>query len=251
MERRTFIKAIGLGAAGLLTSQNLTSAATTTKSYSELTVSCFGDSTTWGANGLPDGGGNAIAWPGKVQKLLGFKTVNNFGKKGSRLTLASDRQDSFIERLDSVIAKPADVFIVMGGVNDFQHDVPLGSLNDGDMHTIYGAVQVIIETILTKYPQSKLIFMTPLKCKFQHPTKNYPAANEPNGQGLVLAQYAAAIREACDFFSVPVIDMFANSGISPLVPSQQQAYMPDGLHYNEAGYERLAKRIAGSLEQYL
>ena len=50
-----------------------------------------------------------------------------------------------------------------------------------------------------------------------------------------------------DRYSVPVIDLYAQSGISPFLPEHRELYMPDGLHYSPAGYERLAHRIAAGL----
>ncbi len=251
MERRTFIRTMGAGAAafvlGSLTAPERTSAG----AASDYVVSCFGDSTTWGANGEASGGGMDIAWPGRLKEKMGFREVYNFGKKGSRLAVTAERKDSFVERLDQVLAKPADLFLVLGGVNDFQHDVPLGSAGEEDTHTVCGAVRHIIEGILTRYPDRKLIFLTPMKNNFQHPTKHYPGSFDKNAQGLIQADYAAAIRKTCDHYSVPVIDLYAESGISPFLPAQQKRYMPDGLHYSEAGYERLAERIGGELRRFL
>ena len=42
-------------------------------------------------------------------------------------------------------------------------------------------------------------------------------------------------------------DRYAQSGISPFLPEHRELYMPDGLHYSPAGYERLAHRIAAGL----
>lgn len=256
MDRSTFLKTLGLGAAGLAlggveTAWQPRVSAAAAADYGALSICCFGDSTTWGANGEASGGGNAIAWPAKLQQLLGCKAVYNIGKKGSRLAVSEGRDDSFVERLPQVLAQPADVYMLLGGVNDFQHDVPLGTLGDTEQTTVHGALHIIIEGILSKYPQSRLIVMTPMKNNFQHPTKHYPTSIETNGQGLTQTAYAQAVREAAETYGLPVIDLYASSGISPFVPAQQKLYMPDGLHYSEAGYERLARRIAAGLRAVL
>ena len=250
MERRTFIKTMGMGVAAWILGRS-TSSAAAPAGVAETVVSCFGDSTTWGANGEASGGGNEIAWPAKLKAQLGLKEVYNFGKKGSRLAMTADRQDSFVERLDGVLAQPADIFLVLGGVNDFQHDVPLGVLNEDNDHTVYGAVKRIISRITVQYPTAQLIFMTPMKNNFQNATKHYPHSFARNAQGLVQSDYVTAIQQACDYFSVPVINLYAGSGISPFNLEQQKLYMPDGLHYSEAGYERLAARIGGELQRFI
>ena len=248
MQRSTFLKTLALGALGLAAvpavgmSRRVEAAA-----GGAPVISCFGDSTTWGANGESSGGGNDIAWPAQLHNYLQVGKVYNFGKKGSRLAVTSDRQDSFVERLPQVLAQPADIILLLGGVNDFQHDVPLGQPGDTDTGTICGAMETILTQLLTKQPQAQLIVLTPMQEKFMHPTKNYPDARTANAQGVTEDAYAAAIAACAARYGVPVIDMFAGSGISPFIPAQQQAYMPDGLHYNAAGYQRFAQRIAAGI----
>ena len=250
MKRSEFIKAIGAGTLSAFLSgaanAKPTAAMGRETDFSQLVVNCFGDSTTWGDNGIKSGG-NGIAWPAKLQKILGFKEVRNFGKKGSRLAVTADRNDSFIERLGE-LPEAGDIILVLGGVNDFQHDVPLGNLGDADEHTFYGALDKLLVKLLAKYPQKKLIFMTPMKNRFQHPTKHYPDSFTANRQGLKQVDYVEAIRTACDYYSVPVFDLYRESGISPFHEVQAKLFMPDCLHYNEAGYERLAQRIAEYLK---
>ena len=83
-----------------------------TKSLSESTICCFGDSTTWGDNGC-GGGGNDISWTSHLGALLGGAVIENFGIKGSRIAIKADRSDSFVERLDG-IGNAADIYIVFG-----------------------------------------------------------------------------------------------------------------------------------------
>ena len=45
-----------------------------TKTLSESTICCFGDSTTWGDNGC-GAGGNDISWTSHLGALLGGATV--------------------------------------------------------------------------------------------------------------------------------------------------------------------------------
>ena len=93
---------------------------------------------------------------------------------------------------------------------------------------------------------SRLVFITPCKTSGKH-EKDIPASNEANHLGLTQDAYVQAMLEVCDRYSVPVIDLYAQSGISPFLPEHRELYMPDGLHYSPAGYERLAYRIAAGL----
>ncbi|MDY2686099.1 MAG: SGNH/GDSL hydrolase family protein [Selenomonadaceae bacterium] len=253
MNRSAFLKTMAFGTLGLLAggAARKLPAAQAAEKDKGLVVSCFGDSTTWGANGEKTGGGNAIAWPAKLGAFLDVQKVYNFGKKGSRIAVTVDRQDSFLERLDAVLAQPADLILLLGGVNDFQHDVPLGEYGSTDPATFYGAYETILQKLIAAQPQAHLIVMTPMKENFQHPTKHYPKSFDKNAQGVTQEAYVEAVRQEAARYSLPVFDLFNESGISPFHPAQQKLYMPDGLHYNEAGYTRLAQRIAAGIEAVL
>lgn len=214
------------------------------KNLNESTICCLGDSTTWGDNGN-GGGGNDISWTAHLGSLLGGATVENFGVKGSRIAVMSDRSDSFVERLDGIDDK-ADIYVVFGGVNDFSRNIPLGKMGDTEVHTFYGALDYLVRHISIRTPWSKLVFMTPCKTSGRR-EKDIPASTETNRLGLTQDAYVKAIFDVCERYAVPVIDLYKESGISPLLPEHRVLYMPDGLHFSPAGYERLAHRIAAGL----
>ena len=63
-----------------------------------------------------------------------------------------------------------------------------------------------------------------------------------------LRTYVQAIRDAAEDFAVPVLDLFRVSGIQPSVPALREAYMPDGLHPNDAGHAKIADKLIGFLQ---
>ncbi|MCB2306032.1 SGNH/GDSL hydrolase family protein [Clostridium estertheticum] len=218
------------------------------KSFENIVMNCFGDSTTWGDNGI-ETGGNEISWTTQIEKFLKFKTIRNYGAKGSRIAITSDRNDSFVERYKDM-ENSADIITILGGVNDFQHDVPLGKTDSFDPHYFYGALNTIISGLLEKYPDKQIIFMTPMKNNLKNPTKNYPDSFSFNKLNLKQIDYVNAIKETCDYYSIEVLDLYKESGISPYSEFQTKLYMPDKLHYNKEGYFRLAKKIAEYLNQH-
>lgn len=48
---------------------------------------------------------------------------------------------------------------------------------------------------------------------------------------------------------MPVLNLYATSGIQPNVPVIQEKFMPDGLHPNDEGNIILARKIGAFLEQ--
>ena len=52
-----------------------------------------------------------------------------------------------------------------------------------------------------------------------------------------------ALRRTAEYYSLPVLDLYATSGLQPKVPVIQEMYVPDGLHPNSAGHRILADKI--------
>ena len=66
---------------------------------------------------------------------------------------------AFIDRLPLVL--DGDITIIFGGTNDYGHgDAPFGSFTDRTEQTFCGAVHVLCEKLINRYPESKIIFIT-------------------------------------------------------------------------------------------
>ena len=139
----------------------------------------------------------------------------------------------------------ADIIMVFGGTNDFGHgDAPLGTMTDRTEYTFYGALHLLILALIEKYPAAQIVFMTPLHRLNEDSLINdmgCPVETTLNG-------FRHAILEVCEYYSVPVLDLFAVSGLQPKVPVIQERYMPDGLHPNDAGHVLLTNKIIGFLK---
>ena len=64
----------------------------------------------------------------------------------------------------------------------------------------------------------------------------------------MLETYVRIIRKVCAYYAIPVCDFFATSGIQPNLELLRTLYCPDGLHPNDAGHERMEKRLEGFLK---
>lgn len=184
-------------------------------------------------------------------KRTGMETVG-YGVGGTRIArqthpseLAFFDQD-FNQRAEQM-EKQADIIGVLGGTNDYGHgDALIGTPEDTEVDTFYGALNHLYTYLMTAYPNAFIFVMTPTHrigegakpaCGF-HPAK-------PS-----LKRYAEIIREVAEKYSLPVLDLYRESGINPIIPVLRERYMPDGLHPNDAGYEKLSYIVENFLRTH-
>lgn len=137
----------------------------------------------------------------------------------------------------------ADIVVVFGGTNDYGHgDAAMGNFSDRTVDTFYGACHDLCLRLLNKYPSAIIVFMTPL-----HRLQEDTALNTRAGEVRHLSNFARAIREVAEYYSLPVLDLFKVAGMQPSIEGQRTLFMPDGLHPNEAGHARMADRLIAFL----
>ena len=173
----------------------------------------------------------------------------NYGIGGTRIarqkTPTEEKWDRyFISRVPEM-DNDADIVVVFGGTNDFGHgDAPLGTMNDRTPYTFYGALHCLYTALTEKYPDVPVVILTPLHRLNEDSPKG---DNKPAPVGT-LKEYVNIIREVAEYYSLPVLDLFKESGLQPKIPVIQQKYVPDGLHPNDDGNAILAHKIARFLE---
>lgn len=173
----------------------------------------------------------------------------NYGIGGTRIarqkTPTEEKWDrDFISRVPEM-DNDADIVVVFGGTNDFGHgDAPLGTMSDRTPYTFYGALHCLYTALTEKYPGVPVVILTPLHRWNEDSPKG---DNKPAPVGT-LKEYVNIIREVAEYYSLPVLDLFKESGLQPKIPIIQQKYIPDGLHPNDDGNAILAHKIARFLE---
>ncbi len=180
-----------------------------------------------------------------IAEKYGMKTARNYGISGTRfakqiIPSENPRFDLDFSGRFADMDDNAQLVVLFGGTNDFGHgDAPFGTHSDREPTTFYGACHYIMRGLLEKYPDAQIVVMTPLhRCGEQNPSSK---------TGKTLYEYVCAIREVAEFYSLPVIDLWASSGIQPRVDIIKQKYCPDGLHPNDAGHEKMAEYIGNFL----
>ena len=180
-------------------------------------------------------------------RIAGLGKYYNYGISGTRIARQQhiNPQDpvdvkSFCERY-SQMEDDVDIVFVFGGTNDYGHgDAPFGCFEDRTMDTYCGALHYLMRGLIEKYPASRIIFMTPL----HREGENVPSVSNQ----LPLKFYVDKIKETAGYYSIPVLDIYQNGGICPDIPAQKQLYVPDGLHPNDAGAEKIAMMIKSFLD---
>ncbi len=180
-----------------------------------------------------------------IAKKYGMKVARNYGIGGTRLAKrsvpsANPQFDLDFSGRFSEMDDDAQLIVVFGGTNDYGHgDAPFGTMDDRTPDTFYGACHYVMSGLLKKYPEAKIVIMTPIhRCGEDDP--GY-------ADGKKLIDYVNAIREVAEYYALPLIDLWANSGIQPNVEVIKNMYCPDGLHPNNAGHEKLAEYIGNCL----
>ena len=121
-----------------------------------------------------------------------------------------------------------DYIVIDGGANDNANGISIGESTDTTVTTFKGAMNVLIQKILDKYPTAKILFLTNYS--------RYPGD----------INFVDAMIERCEYYSIPCFDNFRKSGINFLNPDnfhtkrnlifENQQYKK---HFSETGYEYL------------
>ena len=175
----------------------------------------------------------------------------NYGIGGTRIAKQHTPSDNpifdndFCSRVADMDAD-ADIVAVFGGTNDFGHgDAPMGSMRDRTPDTFYGALHTLYISLLEKYSESPIVVMTPLHRLNEDKPRG--DGNKPRDVGN-LKTYVDVIREVAEYYSLPVLDLYKESGLQPKVPIINEKYFADGLHPNDEGHKVIAKKIASFLQ---
>ena len=150
----------------------------------------------------------------------------------------------FASRISEMIPD-ADIVVVFGGTNDFGiGDAAFGTFDDRTEQTFCGAFHLLLQKLIERYPQAQLVVMTPL----HRDGENELGYNQFGvRRDHTLEAYVDAITAISGYYGIPVLDLFRVSGIQPSVPVLKERYIPDGLHPNDQGHERIAEKLLGFL----
>lgn len=193
---------------------------------------------------ITEGMGTDRTYHAYLNDAIGFGELHAYGISGTRIASQPDDGGSSFSVRYTGMADGADLVVVFGGTNDFGHGTaPIGTTEDFGTDTYLGALNVLMAGLIEKYPTASICFLTPLHRDFHD---GYGELNPETG--LTLEQFSEHLQERARYYGLPVLDLYATSGMQPKLQIVKDTYMPDGLHPNDAGHRLLAQRIAPFLE---
>jgi len=162
-----------------------------------------------------------------------------------------------------------DAIFIFMGTNDFNGSVPVGEwwtireekvnshgtvkmmprrIFSMDPATLRGRINIGLAYLKEHFPYAQIILMTPIHRGFAEfgGDNVQPEETFPNDIGLYVETYIESIRQAADIWSVPLIDLFRDSGLFPISDSYAPFFhdaKSDRLHPAAPGHERMAKTM--------
>lgn len=177
-----------------------------------------------------------------LAEWLGIVSVNR-GMSSTGVTHSLTSSPTWLEDLPNY---PADVdyISVMGALND--RHTELGAWGDRGTDTVYGGVWNYFNNLIAKYPNKPIIYITSTPREYSYGV-----------DGQYTAWVDAFIKTAHNF-SIPVLDLYRESGLRPWNATNNKTYFScnsapngDGVHPNALGQELMAKKILDFAKAHL
>lgn len=196
------------------------------------TLNCLGDSITNGAAG--------DSYGSQISKKY-FMNYNNYGINGNGLACTSDDDTTAMCVRYAEMDDSADIIFVMPGYNDSDTEEKLGTADSTDKKTIYGAMKLLCDGLIRKYPTKTILFST------------YPNTGDLTETTIrTYPRKCEIIKEVCSWYSIPCLDLYACSGVTGQIKEQQELYYPmDGYHPATNGYAKMLPAIENFILQHV
>lgn len=162
---------------------------------------------------------------------------NNYGVGGSTIAKGSN---PMFERYSNM--NDADIITVWGGTNDYGAQITIGDNDSTDTSTYKGALNVMIDGLINKYPSKRIGFITPMR-------------RADRFKSVPLEMYVNAMIEICAKWCVPCLDLYHNGNLNPTIDIIANTYfrvvggVSDKLHLNEKGQLVISRIIEDFLHR--
>lgn len=194
-----------------------------------------------------------------AKNVLGLTAANNYGVNGTRLAnnvTASGADDSlcFARRYTSMTTD-ADLIVVECPTNDYGSasttslfTAPIGAFTDATDATFYGALHVLFQGLIGRYPNKPIIIMIdPHRSGVGDSSSNDLKLNPDTSKNL--KDYIDIVVEVAQYYGIPILNLYKELTLNPIIAYHKAHYMPDGLHPNTAGHVMIANKLINFLRQ--
>lgn len=186
-----------------------------------------GDSITAGHKGDMDEYGVKKSYQYYIGKRNGMLIYTD-AVSGSTMTNVEGKSPFSVDRYKNLPAE-LDYITLWFGINDSNY-AELGTIDDTDNTTFYGAYKIVLNYLIATYPLAKIGLVVTYGA-----TTTFKKAIRDIGvkYGIPVLDFTAA--------SVPVFSEKNSTGIyADVVSSRKATFLADGTHPNDAGYQYLS-----------
>ena len=169
----------------------------------------------------------------------------NVAVSGATISEIENHNWIFNQLWDNLSGK--DILIFNGGFNDLGSSVQIGSVPENiepieSPTTIIDCFCYALNYARSTYPLLDIFYILPTI---------FPADQFSGISASTANELSDKLKTACGYYSVGVIDLRNSNVFTPMyLGSAANPYMYDYLHYNEAGYRKMASYINNEICKY-
>lgn len=188
-------------------------------------------------------------WQTRLTTMLQLNSFGNHGVDMSTVADLAGRNGMCTDARINAIPQGLFLLTVMGGMNDWASNVPIGNedYNNVDTSTFFGACNVMFRKILTRLPGSRVVAFGTTFGYLNDRDNFTDKTGYKNNQGLCALDYSTAMMKSAQLNGVEHYDLGGNLGISD---SNKGVYLMSEnagktyIHPNANGAYRIAQMMA-------
>lgn len=171
----------------------------------------------------------------------------NFGVQKSAIDAIARRDyigyfENSLEKLSKADFDSVEILVIEHGLNDYFAGVPIkNGVDPYDINTFTGALRSSVEMLRNKYPQMRIILVTPVFCMVSREDGNFYPCDEITFGGRYLEDYVNAELVVAEELGVEIVDLYHGMNMNS---ENCFTYLDDGLHFSDYGREIAVDMIA-------
>lgn len=150
-----------------------------------------------------------------------------------------------LDALDDYRCAQYDLVVYAVGTNDWGNDAPLGTIDDTDDTTFYGALKMTYDKLMERFPNAAFIVVLPFK------RENWNTQNEA---GHYLLDYCQAISEVLNlrkYRRFYILDLFDKWYLNWDNEAMRSKFFVDYVHPNKAAHICIARALEEKIAEVM